>query len=62
MWLLRTLLVPFTTAFLIARGLWNRSCDWGWPMGVRVVAALATLGGVLFLFLWSFVGFQWPPF
>ena len=59
---LRALLAPFTTAYYIAHGLWERSCDWGWPIGLRIAASLTVLGGVVFFFLWACVGFQWPLF
>jgi hypothetical protein len=59
---LRALLVPFTTAYHIAGALWNRSCDWGWHISIRIAAALLVFGGVLFFFLWAFAGFQWPLF
>jgi hypothetical protein len=57
---LRALLVPVTTPFQIAHGLWERSCDWGWPIGVRIAVALFVFGSFVFCFVWAMFGFQWP--
>ncbi|HUY69352.1 MAG TPA: hypothetical protein VMV79_08635 [Alphaproteobacteria bacterium] len=62
MGLLRALLMPVIIPFHIARGLWNKSCDWNWPMGVRIVAFLVLFGGLAFLCVWGSFGFPWPLF
>ena len=53
---------PFITAFTLAVSLWNASGDWGWHVILRVLAAIAVFGGILFFFVWAFCGFQWPLF
>lgn len=52
--------VPFTTAFALGLGIWNKTGDWGWHVVSRILATVIVLGGTLFFFVWAFVGFQWP--
>jgi len=59
---LKMLAAPFTTAFILAASLWNKTGDWGWNVAFRITALVGMFGTVLFFFFWCSVGFQWPPF
>lgn len=58
--MLRLLIEPFIVIWSIAAGIWNRSADWNWPIGVRIAAALSALGAAALFFVWTMNGFQWP--